>query len=124
MKKSLLYRPCLYLPLLSLFLATEIIWTLYLYRIEEKDFGKQIGQAIQSAIGEEINIGKKEKTPYYLDLTKKDSLIMEYTLKGKHFRVDTIKKVVVELLDKMLYDFYRDSWNLDSMAGHFRHFSS
>lgn len=123
MKKSLLHRPCLYLPLLSLFLATEMIWTLYLYRIEEKDFGKQIGQAIQSAIGEEINIVKKKKTPYYLDLTKKDSLIMEYTLKGKHFRVDTIRKAVIDLMDKMLYDFYRDSWNLDSMAKHFRHFS-
>lgn len=123
MKKSLLHRPFLNLSLLSLFLATEIIWTLYLYRVEEKDFGKQIGQAIQSAIEEEIYSVKKKEPPYYLDLTQKNSMIMEYTLKGKYFRVDTIRKVVVGLMDRMLYDFYRDSWNLDSMAEHFRHFS-
>lgn len=100
-----------------------MIWIIHLYQVEKKDFQNKINQSIQLAIKEEANRILKKKISYFGDFRPKNRFIMEYTVRGKHFRTDTLKTLLLTYMDRMSYDFNKDSWNLDSVSNHFQHFN-
>lgn len=124
MKKKYLPKPAIILLLLSFFLLAESVWIIHLYQIEKKTFQNKINSSILSAIKEEAHAVRKKDPPCFMDLRKQGRVIMEYTLRGKHFRTDTVKTMLHPLLNRMLYDFYKETWRLDSMAHHYRSFSA
>lgn len=104
-----------------LFLLTESSWLIYWFRIEEKNFRNDINQAIHAAIQEEayrIN----EEDDSFVDFRIENRIIMEYTLRGQHFRIDTLRKEMTDLFNKQRYDYNKKLWKLDSIAHYFRHF--
>lgn len=85
MKKLFLYNPGMIILSIILFLLTESSWLIYWFRIEEKNFRNDINQAIHAAIQEEayrIN----EEDDSFVDFRIENRIIMEYTLRGQHFR--------------------------------------
>lgn len=121
MKKLFLHNPGMIILSITLFLLTESSWLIYWFRIEEKNFRNDINQAIHAAIREEayrIN----EEDDSFVDFRIENRIIMEYTLRGQHFRIDTLRKEMTDLFNKQRYDYNKKLWKLDSIAHYFRHF--
>ena len=121
MKKLFLHNPGMIILSITLFLLTESSWLIYWFRIEEKNFRNDINQAIHAAIQEEayrIN----EEDDSFVDFRIENRIIMEYTLRGHHFRIDTLRKEMTDLFNKQRYDYNKKLWKLDSIAHYFRHF--
>lgn len=123
MKKSVPHRSLLVLLLISLFLLTEAVWIIHLYRIEKNDFHHQVNHSIQLAIREEAHRIMKAEPSYHADFRPGERFKMEYTVRGRHFKTDTLKKVLLTHLDRMSYDFHKEYWNLESVINHFQHLS-
>ena len=121
MKKLFLHNPGMIILSIILFLLIESSWLVYWFRIEEKNFRNDINQAMFAAIQEEayrIN----EEDDSFVDFRIENRIIMEYTLRGQHFRIDTLRKEMTDLFNKQRYDYNKKLWNLDSIAHYFRHF--
>lgn len=99
MKKLFLHNPGMIILSITLFLLTESSWLIYWFRIEEKNFRNDINQAIHAAIQEEayrIN----EEDDSFVDFRIENRIIMEYTLRGHHFRIDTLRKEMTRLIQQ------------------------
>ena len=108
--------------MLILLLFLEAGWLYALYRAERRDFRYVTGKFIEDAIKEEIYTCPIQDPNGICDLSMKGRLIMTYTYKGKYFHIDTNKQLFLIFHRRKLYDFNRESWNIDSLAAWFRHF--
>ena len=108
--------------MIILLLLLEAGWLYTLYRAERRDFRYVTGKFIEDAIKEEIHSCPIQDPNGICDLSIKGRLIMTYTYKGKYFHIDTNKQLFLVFYRRKLYDFNRESWNIDSLAACFRHF--
>ena len=108
--------------MIILLLLLEAGWLYSLYHAERRDFRYVTGKFIEDAIKEEIYTCPIQETNGLDDFSMKGRLIMTYTYKGKYFHIDTNSQLFLVFYRRKLYDFNRESWNIDSLAAWFRHF--
>lgn len=108
--------------MIILLLLLEAGWLYSLYHAERRDFRYVTGKFIEDAIKEEIHTCPIQETNGLDDFSMKGRLIMTYTYKGKYFHIDTNSQLFLVFYRRKLYDFNRESWNIDSLAAWFRHF--
>lgn len=108
--------------MIILLLLLEAGWLYSLYHAERRDFRYVTGKFIEDAIKEEIHTCPIQETNGLDDFSMKGRLIMTYTYKGKYFHIDTNSQLFLVFYRRKLYDFNRESWNIDSLAACFRHF--
>lgn len=108
--------------MIILLLLLEAGWLYSLYHAERRDFRYVTGKFIEDAIKEEIYTCPIQETNGLDDFSMKGRLIMTYTYKGKYFHIDTNSQLFLVFYRRKLYDFNRESWNIDSLAACFRHF--
>lgn len=119
--KKIIFNYWLLIPFLIIFvILSETAWIMHVYQIEKQNFNTITNQAIQKTIIDLGYLYQGENPNYMMDCKQKGKVIMKYNHHGDDFHIDTTSKVITKLIDRLLYDFRKKEWNLDTLAQHFQ----